>query len=278
MKQQKNDFKPIVLREVIAAKNPKVAKRIPRFLYNYLNRILHIEEINEVMKMHGHLKGADFVNQIVKQFNIEFDLKGIENIPSDRKLIFASNHPLGGFDGMLLIAIASKLTNQPVKFLVNDFLMHIPTLKDSFVPINKVGGQARESLLKIEEAYASDAHILIFPAGLCSRKIKGKITDLEWNKHFVQKSAQYKRDIVPIHFSGRNSNFFYNLARFRKLIGLKKINLEMLYLADEMFQHVNKKFTITFGEPISHTQFTDKSKYKEWTLKIREICYSLVKK
>ncbi|MCL3782404.1 glycerol acyltransferase [Prolixibacteraceae bacterium JC049] len=278
MEQKENTFKPLNIKEIIAEKNQKLAKRIPNFIYNYLTRILHLEDINEVMRKHGHLKGADFVNQIVEEFNIEFDLKGVENIPNDRSLIFASNHPLGGFDGMLLIAIVSKLTDRPVKFLVNDFLMHIPTLKDNFIPINKVGGQARDSLLKIEQAYASDAHILIFPAGLCSRKIKGKITDLEWNKHFIQKSAQYQRDIIPIHFSGRNSNFFYNLARFRKFIGLKKINLEMMYLADEMFKHINKKFTISFGSLVSHKEFNNKSEYKNWALKVRNMCYALNKK
>ncbi len=274
MQQSKNTFKPLAIRGIIADKNAKLAKRLPGFIVRYLHRIMHIDEMNQIMEEDGHLRGVDFVEAQVKRFNIKFNLQGIENIPLDRSLIFASNHPLGGFDGTLLMSIVKKTTHRDSWFLVNDFLMNVTPLKEWFIPINKVGGQARGALQKVEEAYLSDAHMLIFPAGICSRKIKGKITDLKWNKHFIQKAVQYQRDIVPVHFSGRNSSFFYNLARLRKWLGIK-FNIEMMYLADETFKHKNKTFTITFGAPIPHESLTNKKSQTAWAAHVKDIVYSL---
>ncbi|TKG92345.1 glycerol acyltransferase [Puteibacter caeruleilacunae] len=272
-----NTFKPIDIRQLIADKNPKAAASVPNFIIKYLHRIIHVDQVNDFMNRNGHLHGIAFVNKIIEEYNISFNLKGIENVPQTGNYIFASNHPLGGFDGILLMSIVAQLTNRNVKFLVNDFLMNVTPLQELFIPINKVGGQARESLLQIENTYKSDDHILIFPAGLCSRKISGKITDLKWHKHFIQKAVQHKRDIIPIHFEGRNSNFFYNLSRIRKFLGIK-FNIEMLYLPDEMYKQQNKTFTITFGEPIPYQTFTKEKKLEEWTLDVREKTYSLAEK
>ena len=86
--------------------------------------------------------------------------------------------------------------------------------------------------------------MIMFPAGLCSRRRNGVIRDLEWKKTFIVKSVQAQRDVVPVHFGGRNSDFFYNLANICKALGIK-FNIAMLYLADEMFKNRHKTFTVT---------------------------------
>lgn len=265
--------KPINIREVFAKKNPKLAKKLPGFVYRYINRIMHIDEINEILAKHGNEKGIEFANSMVKHFNVQQTLIGLGNIPASGRFIFASNHPLGGFDSLLIMSNLDRILGNVVT-LVNDILMNIPQLHPIFVPVNKHGGHSKEVIKKIHETYLSDKQMLIFPSGFASRRLKGKIQDYEWKKHFIAKSIEYQRDIIPVHVSGRNSDFFYRLANFRTFFKMKW-NLEMFYLADETFRHKNQKFTITFGKPISYKHFDKSKTLDQWANEVRNIVYKL---
>jgi putative hemolysin len=265
-----SSLKPIVLKELIAEKNQKLANRIPGFVYKLMNRLLHIPEVNEITSKYGNLSGIPFVEALFRHFNISFVFEGVENLPSEGRYIFAANHPLGGFDGLILINGVTKYLGKSL-FLVRDELTKIPPLKPLFIPINKFGNQ-QASVLQIAEAYQSDAQILVFPAGLASRKINGVIADLEWQKHFIQKSIEYQRDIIPVHISGKNTNHFYWLANFRKKLGLK-INLEMFLLPDELFRQKNRTFTITFKKPIPWQTFDKSKSLKSWAAEVRSLIY-----
>ncbi len=260
---------------ILKDKAPKHYKKIPRFIVNYLKRITHQEDINGILQRNKGLEGVDFMNSLVdNEFKLSLKIKGEDNIPENGKFVFASNHPLGGLDGICLSAVLGKKYDGKIKYLVNDILYYIEPLKPIFVPINKYGAQAKNSAKAINEAYASDNQIITFPAGLCSRKINGKIVDLEWMKNFIVKSIEYERDIIPVHFKARNSNFFYNFANIRKKLGLK-FNIELVYLPDEMYKNSNQSFTITFGKPISWKSF-DKSKTPaEWAQYVKDIVYTM---
>lgn len=263
----------INIREMFQNKNPKLAKRLPGFVFRYITRIMHIDEINELLINHGNERGIEFARSMVKHFNVHQTINGVENIPASGRFIFASNHPLGGFDALLLLCNIDRLLGQSIT-LVNDVLMSIPQLTPIFVPLNKHGGHSKDVIRQIHEAYSSDKQILIFPSGFASRKIKGQIRDFEWKKHFIAKSIEYQRDVIPVHVSGRNSNFFYNLANFRTFFKLKW-NLEMFYLADETFGHKNQKFTISFGKPISYTHFDKSKTLDQWAAEVKDIVYKL---
>ena len=265
-------LKPIVLKELIAEKNSKLAARIPVFVYGLANRLLHIREINEIIRRYGHLKGVPFIESVLQYFDVKVVLYGEENLPASGQFIFASNHPLGGFDGLMLIKAVSDRMGKSL-FLVRDELTKIPPLANLFIPINKFGDQRRSASL-INEAYESDSQILIFPAGLASRKIKGKIVDLTWQKHFIHKSIEYHRDVIPVYINGKNSWFFYWLANFRKKIGIR-INLEMFLLSDELFKNRGKTFVISFGKPIPWSSFDRTLTPAEWADKVKEVVYEL---
>jgi putative hemolysin len=204
---------------------------------------------------------------------ITYRVNGAELLPAEGRYIFVSNHPLGGLDGMVFIKELSSHYSS-VKFPVNDILLYLKNYSGIFVPVNKHGALGREAARLIEDAYASDSQILYFPAGICSRRNKGVIKDLPWQKSFVAKAVQYNRDVVPCYFSGRNSSFFYNLASLRTRLGIKA-NLEMLYLADEMFKQKGKDLDLVFGEPI-HWQTFDRSKSQlEWADWVRNKTYDL---
>ncbi|MGC1392040.1 MAG: 1-acyl-sn-glycerol-3-phosphate acyltransferase [Bacteroidales bacterium] len=263
----------IDVKNVLHSKNPALARIIPGFVINYLKRIVHQDEINEFLKKWGHMKDAELIAAFLEHFEIKFKVTGSENIPKSGRFIFVSNHPLGGLDGIVFISELSKHFSD-IKFPVNDILTNIKNMSGIFLPINKHGAQAKDAARMVEQAYASDCQILYFPAGLCSRKNRGVIRDLVWHKSFITKSIQYKRDIVPAFFSGRNSNFFYNLANIRKLFGLKS-NIEMLYLADEMFKQKDKEIRLVFGKPIPWETFDKKKTAPEWAEWTKSRSYAL---
>ena len=276
MQEEENSldtFKPIDIREVFASKSPGLAKIIPGFVYRYITRIMHIDFINDLLGRQGHLEGITFVDQVIKEFNVKEHIYGFDNIPASGRFIFASNHPLGGFDGMLLMkTVDRKLGN--VKFLTNDILLNIPQMRPIFVPVNKHGGHSREAAILLDQAYSSDDQILIFPSGLASRKIKGKIVDLEWKKHFIAKAIRYKRDIIPVFIAGRNSDRFYRLAKIRKFLKIKW-NLEMFFLPDETMRHRNTDVHLYFGKPVSYKTFDKSRTHNEWAAWLKEETYSL---
>jgi 1-acyl-sn-glycerol-3-phosphate acyltransferase len=258
---------------VLKAKNPGLARSLPSFIIRYLKRIVHQDDLNKFLSQYGHLKDAELCHAFLDYLNIKYTVTGAENIPAGGRNIFVSNHPLGGLDGVVFIYEMSKYYNG-IKFPVNDILTNIESLNGVFLPVNKHGSQAKEAAMIIEQAYASDNQILYFPAGLCSRKKKGKIEDLKWQKSFITKSMNYKRDVVPAFFSGRNSDFFYNLANIRTSLGIKA-NIEMLYLPDEMFSQKGKELKLVFGRKISWQTF-DKSKTPlEWAEWVKERVYEL---
>lgn len=267
----------IDLRAIFNAKVPKLMKRMPDWLFRKIQRLLHEDDINAALTRCGHLEGIEFVQAVVKDFNLNVVAVGIENLTASERIVVASNHPMGGLDG---IALLSKIGEQRADVLVpvNDFLMFIESLRPLFIPVNKVGNgvaNRQENLRLFNETFASDKPICYFPFGLCSRKTKGgKIMDLEWKKTFVTKAREYHRDIIPVHIDGRNSNFFYNLARVRKFLKIK-VNIEMAFLVDEMFKQRNKSLTITFGRPIPYQVFDHHFTDAQWAEKLRTFSYQL---
>lgn len=266
--------KLVYIEQLFKSKNPRLAQMIPGFVYSFLKRTIHQDEINEFIHRYGNRKGLDFADGMVEFLNITYDVVGLENLPSSEgRYIFVSNHPLGGPDGVILISFLGKYFPD-LKFPVNDLLLNLKNLNNIFLAVNKHGAMAKEAVAAIEHAYASACQMIMFPAGMVSRKQHGEIKDLEWQKSFVAKAVQHHRDIVPMFISGNNSNFFYNLANFRKRIGLKA-NLEMLYLPDETFKKKGQHFTIHIGKAIPWQSLDRSKKPIEWAQEIKDKVYKL---
>lgn len=264
----------IDLERIINNKNPKLLKLLPGFAIDYLKRVIHQQEINKAIYRNRDKYGLAFCNAILEEFKVKINVKGIENISATGREIVSSNHPLGGLDGMALMSVCGRV-RADIVFPVNDILMNLPNLKELFIPVNKTGSNI-ENYKIIEETFASSKLILYFPAGLCSRKQNGKIMDLEWKKTIISKAIKHRRDIIPCHIDGRNSEFFYRFANIRKRIGIKT-NIEMLYLVDEMYKQNNKNINITFGRPIGYKIFDNRRSSTEWAGKMREYVYKLGK-
>ena len=264
----------IDLKEIIASKSQETADKIPGFVYKIAHRWLCVDEINEVLAKYEDKTGIEFAEAFLYDHShMTVNVIGGENIPKSGKITIASNHPLGGFDGIALISAAGR-SRKDIIFPVNDFLTYIPNFKDLFIPINKVGANSREYAKTLETTFAAENALLYFPAGLCSRKINGKIVDLPWKKTFIKQAVKNERTVIPTYIDGRNSNSFYNIANIRKFLKMK-FNFEMTMLPREMFRQKSKILNITFGKPISWERFDDSKNHQQWADAVREFIYTL---
>ena len=270
---QTNDILQVDLDKVIADKNPQLARLLPRFLKSYLKRIIHQDEINHVLRSFSHQTPVEFIRSTLSYMEISYRAVGLEQLPTQGRYLFVSNHPFGGMDGMMLCDELDKRFGSG-RIIVNDILMNLKPLAPLFIPINKHGRQNSEYLRFFRDALASDDQIATFPAGLCSRRIAGKICDPKWKHSFVKNAIESQRDIVPVFFEGRLSNFFYNLSSFRKKIGIKA-NIEMIYLPDEMFSQKGRHFDIHFGKPIPWQELAASTSVSRTAQQIREMVYAL---
>lgn len=264
--------KTIDVKKVFAAKNPGLARLIPGFVYNYLRKIVHEDENNKLLFANKDKFGTEFISACLTQLKANIKIEGAENIPPSGKQILISNHPLGGYDGLAIMDMIGKIRKDFFS-LSNDILLVLPNMKQLFVPVNKHGSN-QEYIKTLNKTFEEENLILIFPAGLVSRKIDGKIQDLEWKNTFLTRSIRNKRDLIPVYVEGRNSNWFYNLANLRKKLGIKS-NIEMFYLVDELYKQISKPITIYVGKPVPYSFFDKRRTNGEWITAIRNYIYQL---
>ncbi len=268
--------KTIDIDSILSSKMGDKAKWVPRPLVNWLKRIAHQDQVNAFLWESRDKSGTEWLEECVRYLKMTLIVKGRENLPdpqNGRLYTFVSNHPLGGEDGVALGAIIGRHYDSRFRYLVNDLLMNLPGLAPLCIPINKTGHQGRNFPAMIKAGFESDYHMLMFPAGICSRKHNGIIRDIPWSKTFITKSVEYHRDVVPIHFSGQNSKFFYRLANFSDRC--LPFNLAMLFLVDEMYQNVGKTFEVKIGKPIPWQTFDKSRSPKEWAQFVQDQVYSL---
>lgn len=250
----KNDNLRVDISATLNSRASKYAKFIPGFMVKWLEHTICQDELNGILERTSGKRGAEFCHAVLDDLDIKYNVIGGDNLPDNRRVVIVSNHPLGALDGITLIDWVSKIYGPGVKFIVNDLLMAVKPLDNVFLPINKHGKQSRKSSSNIEEVFAGNDPIIIFPAGLVSRKRDEGIRDLKWQKMFINKAVQYHRDIIPVYFDGKNSPFFYNFAKLRTCVGLK-FNIEMIYLPREIFRSRHARFTIVAGKPIPYNRF-----------------------
>ncbi|MDD6438715.1 MAG: glycerol acyltransferase [Prevotella sp.] len=269
--------KTIDIDKVLESKLGAKMRWIPGFAVRWLKRIVHEDEVNRFLWESRDKTGTEWLEECVRYLGMTLRVEGMENLPSKddgRLYTFVSNHPLGGEDGVALGAIIGRHYDGRFRYLVNDLLLFLPGLRPVCIGINKTGRQSRNFPAMVEAGFQSDNHMLMFPAGLNSRMINGEIHDLPWKKTFISKSVEYHRDVVPIFFSGRNSNRFYRIARWQSRLHLK-VNVAMLFLVDEMYRNVNHTFTVKIGKPIPWQTFDHSRTPKEWAQYVEDMVYKL---
>lgn len=267
--------KTIDIENVLRSKMGRRARYVPHFLVRWLRRIIHEDEVNAFLWQHRYQEGTEWLEECVRYLDMKVTIEGAENLPDKndgKRYTFVSNHPLGGQDGVCLGSIIGRHYDGKFHYLVNDLLMFLPGLRPVCVGINKTGRNGEKFADAVESAFRSGNHIVMFPAGLNSRLINGRIHDVLWKKTFVSKSVQYQRDVVPIYFSGHNSARFYRIARWQKRLGLK-VNIAMIFLVDEMYRNRHNSFRVVIGKPIPWQTFDKRRTPRQWAVYVEDLVY-----
>ncbi len=278
MTDPSNDSKSqlIDIEKVFASKDARLLKRIPKFLIRYLKRIVHQDEINEFLVRNEGVEGIEFISRCINFMGIKVEVRGTENVPKDSRLIFASNHPLGGADGMCLLQVIHEHIQANPKSVSNDLLMNIKPLRSFMIGVNKHGGNTKDNVAEMRKVFEGHDPVVFFAAGLVSRRKWFKIEDVEWKSTFVKKAFLHERDVIPVFISGRVSGFFYRLANLRKLLGIR-YNIEMLYLPNEMFKQKGMRVVIKFGKPIPWRSFNSSKSPEAWAADVKKQVYVMGK-
>jgi putative hemolysin len=263
------------IESLFRSKNPAILKWMPKSILRYLKKTIHEDDINDFMFRNKQLKDYEFCKQVIKEFDIKLEVSGTENIPRTGGCVFAGNHPLGGMDGMAIVKSLDGIRND-VTFIVNDILMNVTNLNGIFIGVNKHGKNVAKQLQVVEDLFASDKAVFLFPAGMVSRKKNGIVRDLVWKKTFITRARKYNKPIIPVYTEGELTKFFYRLSNIRTKIGIKA-NIEMLYLADEMYRQKGKTMRIIFGKPILMDEFKNMRTDQEWATWVKEKVYELAK-
>lgn len=263
--------------EVLRQRLPGKYRYIPRWMVRWLENTICQDELNKLLHHNAGKTGVDFARGVLKDLGVSYEPAGIMPAKHNRKVILVSNHPLGGLDGLVLACLAQDIygSDSHPLFIVNDLLDFVEPLRPLFLGVNKHGSQSRDKASAIENALASDSPILMFPAGLVSRRQPdGSISDLTWHKMAVVKAISSHRDIIPVHFSGNNSHFFYKFAQFRVQLGLR-FNIEMVRLPREMLLSRGSTYRVTFGNPIAWQTLRGGHEAVAQAQELRNIVYAL---
>lgn len=265
--------KIIDIERAIREGNNRFFKSLPAFIIRFIIKFVHQDEMNATIYRNRHLTGVPFIKSILDGWNMKTVIKGSENIPESGRFVFVANHPVGAMDALTFFSVVYRYFPDIVS-PSNELLNLIPNLRPLILGLNVFGKNTKETAVKLQQLFESDKQVLIFPSGEVSRRKKGIISDLVWHKSFITKSIQFKRDIVPVHISGRNSNLFYNVANLRKLLGIK-LYLETMLLPHEMMKQKDSTITCTIGKVIPYQTFTSEFSPGEWAQKVKSIVYSL---
>jgi putative hemolysin len=236
---------------------------------------LHEEEINAFIASHKEVLNEDFCEAVVNYFNIKVEIKGIEHIPKTGPIIIAMNHPLGGMDALALVS-GIRHHRSDMRFIVNDLLMSLTNLKGLFVGVNKHGKNQISTRQEIMQLFESDEAVCIFPAGMVSRIFEGKIQDSEWKKTFITYALKYDQPIIPVYIDGKLTPRFYRVFKWRKFLGIKA-NIEMFFLADELFKQRNKTITFSVGQPIYSNDLDKTQSEQVLAQNVKKVVYSIPK-
>ncbi|MBS1635194.1 MAG: glycerol acyltransferase [Bacteroidetes bacterium] len=258
--------------KVLKEKAPGLRKWLPGFALKWVKRKLHEDDINKIMNAIKDYYGLEYNKRGLAMLGANIEAVNAHHVPKTGGIIVAANHPLGGLDGMALVKTVGDI-RPDVHFVVNDVLKNLKNYGDVFVGVNKIGSASTKSLRNMENVFMTTDAVLFFPAGLVSRKIKGRIVDLQWKKSFVTQGIDHKRMIVPTFIEGENSRFFYRFANFRKKIGIKA-NIEMMFLPDEMFKQQGHTVKIHFGKPFDSAILDSSRNHWQWADLIKQYVYS----
>jgi len=248
----------INLENIFLEKNIKIFENnrlLKSLTINLLEKILHIKEINSLLKSKKEIFGIEFIDEIFEYLNFTFKISSsdIKKIPAEGRVLITANHPIGSLDSLALIKAVS-LVRKDIKIVANDILARISNLSDIILPVDIENNSfQRDRILSITKALESENAVIIFPAGEVSRLSGLKIIDSKWHKSPILLSNKLNSPILPVYIKSKNSLFFYFFSLINK-------RLSTILLSHELFNKKNKFLDIKIGNVIPAKTFNSKIK------------------
>lgn len=239
--------------QLLRDKNPALWQRLSgmplRLLFRLLWKVTHVRQFNHALMALSDTNARRFPAQVLQRLGVSAQMSDGATLPTAvERPVFVANHPTGGLDGLILLAWLQSYYPD-VRVVVTDLLTLIPPMQPLVVPVDRYRS-SRKSVRNLHEAFATDAAILIFPAGRTARKQNGVLTDFDWHSMPVTLARRYGRALVPIHLEGTNSRLFHGVAALRQRFNIA-LNLEMALLPRELLKPATRSFGVLTGEVIS---------------------------
>ena len=230
-----------------------LGRRIASAVY----RLLEFKEVNRIhYKFHDSF-GPEFSAHVLEEVGVRYEIPPaqLERIPEEGGFITVSNHHFGSLDGMILSAVVGA-RRPDYKILTTFFLSMIPSLKDSFIPVDNFSSGGARSISGIRTAlgHIAEQHPLgLFPAGEVATWQKGKnktslgegkvVEDIPWAENIVKLIKKSGFPVVPVYFEGGNSKSFHILGRIHP-------RLRTARLIHEVFNKRGTVIQVRIGQPI----------------------------
>ena len=261
----------------------EVAKAIQLDKYGFIGtfigwglmKALKISTLNKFYKNNKHLQGVDFLDKILDEFQIKFEIpeEDLKRLPKDGAYITISNHPLGGIDGILLLKLMLE-QRQDFKIIANFLLHRIEPMKPYIMPVNPFEDRkdAKSSIIGFKNAILhlrGGSPLGIFPAGEVSTYRDGKLmVDRPWEDAAMKLVQKAKVPVVPIYFHAKNSKLFYQLSKISDTFRTAK-------LPSEVLTQKRRIIKVRIGKPISVEDQKEHTSLEEFSEFLRRKTYML---
>ncbi|MBR5195774.1 MAG: lysophospholipid acyltransferase family protein [Akkermansia sp.] len=201
-------------------------KRIPEWLLNIGERILGFHDFNVAhSKVEADQEAGstdNFFRLACKHIPLNYEAKGLENIPAAGPCVVVSNHPHGMSDGLMIGDIVMKARSD-VRIVVNEFLHCVRGMRPYQITVDVYGGEeakrANMSGMREMLKWLRDGHcLIIFPSGSAASwsEQDGRVIDDPWQENMAAIIRKVKPTVVPMHFSGQNGRLFQAVTRLCK--------------------------------------------------------------
>ena len=220
-------------------------------------RMLELDRPNRIQAKFSDLQGADFSARVLEEVGVSYEIPPgqLERIPKEGGFVTVSNHHYGSIDGMILSAVVGA-RRPDYKILTTFLLSMIPSLRDSFIPVDNFRSGTARSVSGIRTAlgHLADGHPLgLFPAGEVGTWQKGKnrtsigrkrvVEDIPWADSSIKLAQKSGFPVIPIYFEGENSRSFHILGRIHP-------RLRTARLIHEVFNKRGRVVKVRIGTPI----------------------------
>jgi len=218
-------------------------------------KLLSLDRINTTYRQISATKSESlsFFSTCLDLLNVSLDVQNNMDgrLPEKGPLVVISNHPFGGLDGIILSAFISGI-RRDVKILGNYFLNTIPEIRSNLIsvdPFDRIHSISQNTapLKNALRWLKNGGALIVFPAGEVSslQITRRQVTDKAWSPHVASLIRRSRSSVLPVFFSGRNSNLF-------NLLGLVHPRFRTVLLPRELMQMKSSSVKLTIGSVIPH--------------------------